>query len=693
MRFSTSIIGLLALPFALAGDAPVVTNNVVGVSYIATLPDRNNTSVRGAMIVNTNSNATSANVQVSISGLPTYHIHEFPVAPDHNCSSTGAHLDPYAATESPPCDPAQEQKCQVGDLAGKHGKMSGPSYSGNYADLYLSTTPDTPAFVGNRSIVVHYANKTRITCANFTIQGTFSNGAAPSPHASASSRPVSSADGSGQSPTGSVISGVSSTTLPPKDQGSPTNTQNLGVVVSSTVPVGSGQAGVSGVTATLPGASSTSPASPFVEIITISKTVTPKPAVASGSPTLAVVVMSTILLANVSSSVPGSTITMSPSTVPTAVVITTVSEEVVTRTVPIGSGATAPSGSTIYSTVSHPGHSSTNSPSVVTSTVTVPVETLVKIVSPSSPSSIPASTITQYTTLPTSTVVETTTVTVSPVTLTITSTSQVPTVVVTTITMTDVHPSTSEVTERHTSTLTSSGSVPTTSELTSTYTITPKAAASGWTSTITGTNSNGPTASGWTSTITGSGTGGIITSILSEVQTSVVPEVTSTVLPITSTLAPVTSALAPIVEALPMADAPPADAPPADAPSADDPPPADDPPADDPPADDPPAADDPPPADDPPAADAKLRARADTNTPVGPTTILSTSYQSTTTMTSTKGAVSSMSQSVTTTVVSVTPLTTSTTTAFKAAATGALRVGGSVLGGLVGVAGVGWAVL
>ncbi|KAK6443226.1 Cell surface superoxide dismutase [Cu-Zn] 4 [Oleoguttula sp. CCFEE 5521] len=197
MRFSASIFGLLTLPFAIASDAPVVTNNVVGTSYIATLPDRNDTSVRGAVIVNTNSNATGANVQVSISGLPseggpfTYHIHEFPVAPDHNCSSTGAHLDPYLATESPPCDPAQEQKCQVGDLAGKHGRMSGPSYSGNYADLYVSTTPDTPAFVGNRSIVVHYANKTRITCANLTIQGTFSNGVAPSPHASASSRPVS----------------------------------------------------------------------------------------------------------------------------------------------------------------------------------------------------------------------------------------------------------------------------------------------------------------------------------------------------------------------------------------------------------------------------------------------------------------------------------------------------------------------
>jgi len=58
-----------------------------------------------------------------------YHIHEFPVSPNLNCSSAGVHLDPYNATESPPCDPTQSDKCQVGDLAGKHGSMPGPAFS------------------------------------------------------------------------------------------------------------------------------------------------------------------------------------------------------------------------------------------------------------------------------------------------------------------------------------------------------------------------------------------------------------------------------------------------------------------------------------------------------------------------------------------------------------------------------------
>jgi hypothetical protein len=41
-------------------------------------------------------------------------------------------------------------------------------FQSSYTDEYLSLVPGTPAYFGNRSIVVHYANKTRITCANFT---------------------------------------------------------------------------------------------------------------------------------------------------------------------------------------------------------------------------------------------------------------------------------------------------------------------------------------------------------------------------------------------------------------------------------------------------------------------------------------------------------------------------------------------
>lgn len=70
MRTFNLALGLVALPLAFAGDAPVVEGNPIGTQYIAVLPDKNNTSVRGAVAINTNSNGTGANVQVSISGLP-----------------------------------------------------------------------------------------------------------------------------------------------------------------------------------------------------------------------------------------------------------------------------------------------------------------------------------------------------------------------------------------------------------------------------------------------------------------------------------------------------------------------------------------------------------------------------------------------------------------------------------------------
>lgn len=118
-----------------------------------------------------------------------YHIHEKPVPSDGNCTGTGAHLDPYKRGEVPPCDPTQKETCQTGDNSGKFGTFDGPdasqSYvfspitsnplflvtdvSNSYLDLYSSTNPEDPSFFGNLSIVIHFANKTRITCANFTV--------------------------------------------------------------------------------------------------------------------------------------------------------------------------------------------------------------------------------------------------------------------------------------------------------------------------------------------------------------------------------------------------------------------------------------------------------------------------------------------------------------------------------------------
>lgn len=72
MRSLKSAIGLVASlsATALAAHAVVVSGNPIGAQYLAKLPDRNDTTVRGAVVVNTNSNGTGADVQVSISGLP-----------------------------------------------------------------------------------------------------------------------------------------------------------------------------------------------------------------------------------------------------------------------------------------------------------------------------------------------------------------------------------------------------------------------------------------------------------------------------------------------------------------------------------------------------------------------------------------------------------------------------------------------
>lgn len=133
-----------------------------------------------------------------------YHIHDQPVPANGNCTATLAHQDPYIRGEMPPCDPTQPQTCQTGDLAGKHGNITTSPFQISYVlhclptsacgssawltiphrflDLYLSTVQGPASFFGNRSIVIHTSNTTRLTCANFTLtsgNSTSSNGTAP----------------------------------------------------------------------------------------------------------------------------------------------------------------------------------------------------------------------------------------------------------------------------------------------------------------------------------------------------------------------------------------------------------------------------------------------------------------------------------------------------------------------------------
>ncbi|KAL1954253.1 hypothetical protein VTO42DRAFT_1486 [Malbranchea cinnamomea] len=161
------------------GDAEVVSDNPVGPVYVATLPESDTTSVQGFVAATANNDGEGVVFHVEFFNLPEeggpflYHIHDQPVPPDGNCTATLAHLDPFIRGEEPPCDPSAPQTCQVGDLSGKYGDIpnGADEFIESYLDLYASVKPGIGAFFGNRSIVVHLHDKTRIACANFELQG------------------------------------------------------------------------------------------------------------------------------------------------------------------------------------------------------------------------------------------------------------------------------------------------------------------------------------------------------------------------------------------------------------------------------------------------------------------------------------------------------------------------------------------
>ncbi|KKY28637.1 putative superoxide dismutase [Phaeomoniella chlamydospora] len=179
------------------GDAAITTDNVAGASYQAVLPNKNTTTIRGQITGTSNTNGTGVEFNINFYGLPDqsqggpfiYHIHALPVPSDGNCTGTLAHLDPYIRGETPVCDATQPETCQVGDLSGKHGNITRNPFQTAYLDLYTTTTKGIGAFFGNRSIVIHSANKTRLTCANFTLVSSGS----PSTNASSTTSSTTSA--------------------------------------------------------------------------------------------------------------------------------------------------------------------------------------------------------------------------------------------------------------------------------------------------------------------------------------------------------------------------------------------------------------------------------------------------------------------------------------------------------------------
>lgn len=109
-------------------------------------------------------------------------MHVNPVNSSGSCASAGAVFDPYNAGVEPPCNaPYTLEKCQIGDFSGKSGnkleEYTAEEYNYYIAmdnlrqahDPFISLVDGTPAFIGNRSIVVQAADKSRIACANFVL--------------------------------------------------------------------------------------------------------------------------------------------------------------------------------------------------------------------------------------------------------------------------------------------------------------------------------------------------------------------------------------------------------------------------------------------------------------------------------------------------------------------------------------------
>lgn len=174
-----SVLGAAAIAGRALAEAPPSTDNPTGVVYQAVLPDEPffagadiEGNVKGSITAVSREDGNGVRFTVKFENLPTeggpftYHIHEA-AAIDGNCTTTKAHLDPFDAGVEIPCDSSEPQTCEVGDLAGKHGKIDSNPYEIHYTDLYASTNEDSESYFGDLSFVLHYANSTRLTCANF----------------------------------------------------------------------------------------------------------------------------------------------------------------------------------------------------------------------------------------------------------------------------------------------------------------------------------------------------------------------------------------------------------------------------------------------------------------------------------------------------------------------------------------------
>ncbi|KAI1295826.1 superoxide dismutase [Xylaria venustula] len=144
------------------GDAIVVTDNPVGKKAIAVLPKEPfftsgslAGNVKGTVKATTGAHGVGVEFEVTFSNLPKE-------------GGPFSSLDPFIRGEDPACNSTSPATCQVGDLSGKYGKITSDPYKAKFHDDFTAMYEGPGSYFLNRSLVVHFANKTRITCANFT---------------------------------------------------------------------------------------------------------------------------------------------------------------------------------------------------------------------------------------------------------------------------------------------------------------------------------------------------------------------------------------------------------------------------------------------------------------------------------------------------------------------------------------------
>ena len=65
-----SLLAAATLATSQSTDAPVVTNNPIGASYIAKLPSKEGSALQGTLVATSSPDGKGINLAVSFSGLP-----------------------------------------------------------------------------------------------------------------------------------------------------------------------------------------------------------------------------------------------------------------------------------------------------------------------------------------------------------------------------------------------------------------------------------------------------------------------------------------------------------------------------------------------------------------------------------------------------------------------------------------------